>query len=156
MDKVKVKILFVCTGNTCRSPMAEFMFKEYLKEKKCGGNFSVSSEGLYAERGAVLSDGADKALEALGVKHTMRKARMLTVQMCNDADVIIAVTNEHARACGDGAYSFERFTGRPVLDPYGGSLRVYLDCAAQMRSAFDGIYDVCADVYDKKANARKD
>ncbi len=115
MDKVKVKILFVCTGNTCRSPMAEFMFKEYLKEKKCGGNFSVSSAGLYAERGAVLSDGADKALEALGVKHTMRKARMLTVQMCNDADVIIAVTNEHARACGEGAYSVYRQTrSRPV------------------------------------------
>ena len=123
--------------------MAEFMFKAYLKDKKRASDFSVSSAGLYAERGAVLSEGADKALEALNVKHTVRKAKLLTVRMCNDADVIIAVTAAHASACGEDAYSFEGLTGKPVADPYGGSLSVYLNCAAQMREAFDKIFELC-------------
>ena len=49
----KVKIIFVCTGNTCRSPMAEFLFKDYLRDKKRIGDFNVSSAGLEAGKGDV-------------------------------------------------------------------------------------------------------
>lgn len=142
----KFNIIFVCTGNTCRSPMAEFMFKQYLKDKKRGGEFAVSSAGLYAERGSELSENAHSTLELLDIKHNpKRKAKVFTVQMTFDADLIIGMSARHAAECGDGnVKSFEDFgLKRPIPDPYGGSLQVYLDCAAAIRSCFDDILAYC-------------
>ncbi|MCM1368481.1 MAG: low molecular weight phosphatase family protein [Roseburia sp.] len=136
--KKKLNIIFVCTGNTCRSPMAEFLFKQYLKDKKRASDFSVSSAGLYAERGGQLNENADKALELLNVPHTLRKSKPFTVQMSLDGDLIVCMTREHARLCeSDGAISYDALTGREVPDPFGGTLAEYLDCAAQIRSGFD-------------------
>lgn len=145
----KFNIVFVCTGNTCRSPMAEFMFKQYLKDIKRGGEFSVSSAGLYAERGSVLSENAHKALEFLGVKHNAeRKAKVFTVQMSLDADLIIGMSARHAAECdGDNVTSFESFgSKRAISDPYGGSLQVYLECAAEIRACFDDILKKCDEI----------
>lgn len=142
--KKKFNVMFVCTGNTCRSPMAEFMFKAYLKDKKRGGDFSVSSAGLYAERNTKLTEEAHRALDVLGVEHNPeRKAKVFTVQMSKDADLVVTMTAEQARACGDNAVSFDAITGRPVVDPFGAPLGVYLDTATQIRSAFDAILSLC-------------
>lgn len=142
----KFSVVFVCTGNTCRSPMAEAMFKQYLKEKK-RTDITVSSAGLYAERGSVLSENAEHTLSMLNIKHTAgRKARVFTVQMSLDAGLIIAVSARHADECGDGdnVMSFEDFgTHSAIPDPYGGPLSAYLECAAKMRDCFDGILDEC-------------
>ena len=140
-DKVKVKIIFVCTGNTCRSPMAEFLFKAYLKERKRAGDFTVTSAGLEAGKGDVMTRQADEALTALGVKHTPdRKARVFTVQMSLENDLIIGMTDEHAMRCdSDNAVSFRELIGSQIADPYGRSTQAYLDCAAQMSEAFDAI-----------------
>ncbi len=122
------------------------MFKQYLKDIKRSSEFSVSSAGLYAERGSVLSENADKALDILEVKHTKdRKARVFTVQMSLDADLIVCMSARHAEQCGDGnVASFEEFgSGRAIPDPYGGSLGAYLECAAAMRDCFDGIIARC-------------
>lgn len=140
----KFKIIFVCTGNTCRSPMAEFLFKDYLRQKKRGGDFSVSSAGLEAARGDVMTKQADEALTVLGVKHDpARRARVFTVQMSLDGDLIVGMTDEHAMRCdSDNACSFVDLIGRPIADPYGLSTQAYLNCAVQMRSAFDKILEI--------------
>ena len=79
-SKIKLNVIFVCTGNTCRSPMAEFLFKDYLRDKKRIGDFNVSSAGLEAGKGDVMTRQADEALTALGIKHNAdRKARIFTV-----------------------------------------------------------------------------
>ena len=80
-------------------------------------------------------------LEALGVKHTPdRKARVFTVQMSLENDLIIGMTDEHAMRCdSDNAVSFRELIGSQIADPYGRSTQVYLDCAAQMSEAFDAI-----------------
>ncbi len=144
--KKKFGIVFVCTGNTCRSPMAEFMFKAYLKEKGVAGLYSVSSAGLYARRGDVLSENADKALSFLGIPHTQRKARTFTAGMALDSDLVVAMSERHAAECGDvkNVCTFEDVGAvAPIADPYGGSLQDYLDCAAQMRACFDGLFSLC-------------
>ena len=153
--KVKLNIMFVCTGNTCRSPMAEFLFKDYLREKKRSGDFNVSSAGLEACKGDILARQADEALTTLGVKHNAeRKARVFTVQMSLDSDLIIGMTDEHALRCGsDNAVSFRQLIGTPIADPYGMSVQVYLDCAAQMRTAFDGILGVADRLLKEKRAA---
>ena len=51
----KVNVLFVCTGNTCRSPMAEQIFSDYLRRNKCASMADVSSAGVYAENGKPMT-----------------------------------------------------------------------------------------------------
>lgn len=151
--KQKLKIIFVCTGNTCRSPMAEFLFKQYLKDKKRASDFSVSSAGLYAERGDAMSPTADSALEFLKVPHTARKAKPFTVQMSMDGDMIVCMTRAHAKMCDcERAISYDELTGREVPDPYGGTLGDYLDCAAQIRSGFDEILKRADELAARKNN----
>ena len=144
--KKKFSVIFICTGNTCRSPMAEFMFKAYLKQNGALSNYSVSSAGLYAQRGDLLSENADKALSFLGVSHTQKKARAFTAGMAIDADLVVAMSERHAIECGEvnNICTFEDVGAlTPIADPYGGSLQDYLDCAAQMRSCFDSLYAFC-------------
>ncbi len=144
-DKKKFNIVFVCTGNTCRSPMAEYMFKAYLKTKKRAADFAVSSAGLYARRGDVLSATADEALDALGVKHAAaRKSKPFTVMMAEDSDLIVAMTERHAQIIGDGdVISYDRLIGKPVDDPFGGSLDSYINCAKAIGSGFDALLALC-------------
>lgn len=140
----KLSIIFVCTGNTCRSPMAEFLFKDYLRQKKRSGDFTVSSAGLEAAKGDKMTPQADEALTILGIKHNAeRKAKVFTVQMSLDGDLIIGMTDEHAMRCdSDNAVSFVDLIGRPIADPYGYSTQAYLICAQQMQSAFDRILEI--------------
>ncbi len=148
----KLNIIFVCTGNTCRSPMAEFLFKDYLKRKGRASDFTVSSAGLAVEKGSVLSENACAALDVLGVKYNSgRKAKTFTVAMSLEADLIVAMSDMHAERCGsDNAVSFEELIGSPISDPYGGSTREYIDCAVQMRSAFDTVLDIADERLEEK------
>ncbi len=135
--------------------MAEFMFKAYLKDKKRGGDFAVSSAGLYAERGTKLTEEAHQALDVLGVDHNPeRKARVFTVQMSKDADLVVTMTAEQARACGDNAVSFADITANPVVDPFGASLGVYLETAMQIKNAFDDILALCDEKRNRFADVR--
>ncbi len=151
-SKTKLSVVFVCTGNTCRSPMAEFLFKDYLREKKRSGDFAVSSAGLEAGKGDVMMPQADEALNILGVKHSAdRKARVFTVKMSLESDLIIGMTDEHAARTGsDNAVSYTELIGRPIADPYGMSTDVYLNCAAQMRTAFDKILEIADEMLAAK------
>lgn len=143
--KQKFNLVFVCTGNTCRSPMAEFMFKAYLKTKKRYGDFNVSSAGLYARKGDVLNPTADEALDALGIKHSEgRKAKPFTVMMAEDSDLIVAMTANHADIIGEGdVISYEQLIGKPVDDPFGGSLDSYIASATAIQSGFDNLLALC-------------
>lgn len=152
--KQKVSIIFVCTGNTCRSPMAEFLFKDYLRQKKRSGDFTVSSAGLEAGKGDKIMPQAVEALTILGVKHNPdRKARVFTVQMSLDGDLIIGMTDEHAMRCdSDNALSYVDLIGSRIPDPYGYNTQAYLMCAQQMQKGFDAILEL-ADRKFKEKNA---
>lgn len=151
-ENIKLSIMFVCTGNTCRSPMAEFLFKDYLKQKKRSGDFTVSSAGLEAGKNDVMTKQADEALSVLGVKHNAdRKAKLFTVKMSLDTDLIIGMTDEHAMRTGsDNAVSYSELIGSPIYDPFGRSTQVYLDCATQMRSGFDRILELADERLERK------
>ncbi len=150
--KIKLNVVFVCTGNTCRSPMSEYMFKAYLKEKKRYGDFTVTSAGLYVRRGDKLSATADEALDYLGIKHDHdRRAKPFTLLMAEDCDLIVAMTERHAELIdSDKVVSFEQLIGRAIDDPIGGSLSNYLDCAALIRSSFDALMKMCDGLLEAK------
>lgn len=153
--KIKLNVIFVCTGNTCRSPMAEFLFKQYLKDNKRASDYSVTSAGLYAERGDKLNPTAHATLELLGVKHNAeRKAKPFTVQMSLDGDLIVAMTERHVASCdSENAISYAQLIGREIIDPIGGTLQTYLDCAAQLGSGFDALIKIADARLERKREA---
>lgn len=88
------EVLFVCTGNSCRSVMAEFLFKKLAAEKKL--NVHAYSAGIAAARGAGASFETLEALKYDGIDARGHASRMVHEDSMESADMILALTEEHA------------------------------------------------------------
>jgi len=124
------RILFVCTGNTCRSPMAEAI----LKNKHIDG-IEVKSAGIYAATGSEPSTHAKKVLDDNMIPHNHRSIS-LTSAAVEWADIILTMTTSHKFAIQQQfpqavvkVFTLKEYTGESfnhdVVDPYGGSLGMY-------------------------------
>ena len=142
-------ILFVCTGNTCRSPLAEALCKRALADRLgCdpagleARGFVVRSAGVAAYPGDDPSPGAVEAARELGADLSAHRSRPLNPELLASATDVVAMTRSHAYLltarfpglgpppvllCGDG----------DLDDPIGGELGVYRDCAAKVRLHLD-------------------
>ena len=131
------RILFVCTGNTCRSPMAELIMKNKLKLAGVK-NVRVSSAGIYATDGEKISANSALALKQLGIKSGAFKSKKLTMQMLKKSDYVICMTAEHKSAL-DGlgnVMTLSEITGLPdVPDPYGCDLNTYIRTSHRLEDA---------------------
>lgn len=139
------EIIFVCTGNTCRSPMAEGFFNSYADK-----GYFASSAGIYASLGAAPSENAVKAMKEKGIDIKNHRARQLTIPMIESAALVLTLTKEQKSAIinirkdfSDKVMTIGEFAGEKVdvSDPYGGDLKVYKDCAAEICDLVKKAYD---------------
>ena len=151
-----MKILFVCSGNTCRSPLAEAMARHLAAERGLG-DVAVSSAGISAWEGAPASDGSLLVAMERGLDLSAHRARVLDREMVADADLVLCMGPQHREAAiawgGEGkAFLLTEWAShgvetRPVSDPYGGDLAGY-------RRAADDIENELVRVFDRMAAER--
>ena len=123
-------VLFVCTENTCRSPMAQYIFNHLTKNMGIK-SAKATSAGIMARENGKMAENAKKALKEIDVK-THFKPKTVTLDMLNKADIVVCMTIKHKVDLAlrfnmlDKLYSFSEIAGgEEVEDPYGGSLAVY-------------------------------
>lgn len=135
-------VLFVCTGNTCRSPMAACLFNAFC-ERQSDRRFRAVSAGLQAFPGAPASEGALRAMERRGLNLRAHCARPVTETLMGDADLVVCMSEAHAGALrrrfplyADRVHPFSH----PIPDPFGGDDTVYEQTAQILETEAAAIY----------------
>lgn len=139
------KIIFICSGNICRSPMAEYYFKHILELSPIAHQVEVSSAGTCADCGSHMSPEAYEVLcEELGTFEDRHVARQLTFEMVYNNDLIIVMTRGHKSVIlqhfpdvQEKVHLLSEYcdaNGRDISDPWGQDIGVYSSCLRRMKN----------------------
>ncbi len=129
-----MNILFVCTGNTCRSPMAAYMARAL--------GFDAHSAGLFAGEAQGISPYAERALEKRGIDASGHQAQPVSERLMKQADRVVGITAAHAERLRQ---RYPQYAGKiisfvpDIPDPFGQSEATYEKTAQQIERGLQGM-----------------
>ena len=140
------RILLVCTGNICRSPLAAALLQRALAQRGIDG-LEVASAGTGAWDGAPVSEGAYLVGLERGLDLSAHRARLLTRELVEEADLVLTMARHHRARVDElggethvfvlGEYAGREGYAAEVSDPFGGDLEVYRDTCVELEALID-------------------
>lgn len=155
MPPIIRSVMFVCTGNICRSPMAEAIFEKMVPGE---ADIRVFSTGTHAKEGNLATENSAVVSKSAGLDLSNHRAKRLSGEMVGQADIILAMEPLHIEHilcldlwAKDKTFNLARFAancqtdGDMIPDPYGGSLREYQICFRMIHECIGNLYEMIID-----------
>jgi protein-tyrosine-phosphatase len=144
MVQDKKTILLICSGNTCRSPMAKVILEHKLKERGQLDRFEIDSAAINGTSHSDASENARTVIIKIYGQDLLanHKPKKLTDELTKQADLILAMTGAIKNTLPQGkSWTLKEYAGETgdVADPFGGSLDTYLKCAKEISSLLEKV-----------------
>lgn len=149
-----MNILFICTGNTCRSPMAAAIMNKLAIENDL--DIRIESAGLFANEGDPASQQAIEAVKKYDIDLSSHKAKQLTPDLISQSDLIVTMTEAHKLILQDMAADKTRTLCEladmegDIPDPFGGDEKEYEETADKLYIALTQLSDKLAQIQENQ------
>jgi protein-tyrosine-phosphatase len=141
-----LQIVIICTGNTCRSPMAEVLLKDKIEKYNAAEQIAVASAGIAAWNEGRASKGAQCVMKQRGIDILAHRSRRLSREDIVRADLLLTMTTSHKEAvlsimpeAWNKVFTLAEFAGekKDISDPYGGDTAIYEACAVEIENILE-------------------
>ena len=137
-----MKVLFVCTGNTCRSPMAEGIFREMMVRENSEDRVICESAGLSTVEGMAVADNAVKVCGELDIDISGHMARKLTGEDIPNWDIFFAMSKTHGYILEKAGVPHEKiYVSKYIDDPFMQDIEVYRKCRQKLEKELELFYN---------------